>query len=86
MIAYHNDPTVDALEPCRFCGSDQVMLCFVTGFTRSGHFVNCDSCNAAGPLHEDEDAAVAAWNTRDIREVIRIMHGPEAAQRLEAVE
>ena len=50
------------LEPCPFCGSNNVEL--VNGTHYDIAFVECGDCTAKGPVEEDEDDAVDNWNQR----------------------
>lgn len=51
-----------ALEACPFCG-DVKSLEVALGL-RKQYYVNCDKCTADGPLHDQREEAIAAWNCR----------------------
>lgn len=48
----------DALKPCPFCGSDELVL---TG----GFFVRCLDCDAQSGVQYSEAHAVKEWNVRN---------------------
>ena len=52
--------TDDKLEPCRFCGSDDVF----TDVTQGSHYGECGQCGAMGPNALTEAEAITAWNNR----------------------
>lgn len=67
----------DELKSCPFCGSAAMALKDWQGFWA----VRCNNdgtlgkevvpCNAAGPERPTEAEAIAAWNRREIRAIIR---------------
>lgn len=53
-----------SLQPCPFCGSDQVSPSYATNVDNvvSVRFVECEDCAACGPTDPHEPKAIAAWN------------------------
>ena len=62
----------DALLPCPFCGCGLARTVMDTGFSGvelmgagTDHpYVWCGTCGASGSFEEDDNKAIAAWNTR----------------------
>jgi len=51
------------LFPCPFCGCTRVEMIDARRFGSDyGSAVECQSCNAAGPIMDTEAAATATWN------------------------
>ncbi|MGV3580035.1 Lar family restriction alleviation protein [Brevundimonas sp.] len=70
---------LDKLAPCPFCGSEHVSMSFFatpdSGSTPAGHFIECETCSAAGEgvrivgeapdrIEYAQSKAIAAWNRR----------------------
>jgi len=68
-IELSNGDSANAL-PCPYCAAAADLSLRVDYDGRSGvpvligHAVLCETCGASGPYHEDEEGALAAWNTR----------------------
>ena len=62
------------LKPCPFCGSDDVSSRFSVA---NIHAVFCEACGAVVSFvdAEDEDGAIAAWNTRTAEEKVPYPYG-----------
>jgi len=50
------------LKPCPFCASEAELCCALTGDWKSA--IRCASCGAKTGWRPDDEAAIAAWNTR----------------------
>lgn len=48
------------LEKCPFCKSDDVAVCYDGELS----WVTCNTCMAEGPVKEEPEEAIAAWNRR----------------------
>lgn len=57
----------EQMNPCPFCGSDDVRVYLDASSDRMSDWDNhaeCKCCGAQGPHHKDEPEAIAAWNRR----------------------
>ena len=59
----------DKLEPCLFCGSEDVRIAFRDG--EEGWFGQCQECFSRGAWSEDRDCAAAKWNRRAASEKLK---------------
>ncbi len=51
------------LKPCPFCGGRNVEIhCFVSNERGTQLFVQCDGCDAKGPILGSKQGAVEGWN------------------------
>jgi Lar family restriction alleviation protein len=57
------------LEPCPFCGSNDVILDEPMSSDR--YAVVCNECGAMGQEDEDGNIATAAWNIRPLEDALR---------------
>jgi Lar family restriction alleviation protein len=52
-------------KQCPFCGGKSLYV-NDAGFINTGFSVICENCGATGPIEENEEMALKAWN-RDIK-------------------
>ena len=59
------------LRECPFCGSDDIDSSFaqgtdITGY-RTTYGAGCNDCGGCGPMSEEPEEAIKAWNQRHDR-------------------
>lgn len=50
------------MKPCPFCGRSKTKIQEVSTERGDGFVVECENCNANGPLMSDEQTAITAWD------------------------
>ena len=51
----------EAIKPCPFCGSVEI---YGTWISDSDALMLCEACLAQGPMCDNEEDALQAWNRR----------------------